>query len=147
MIFSIDLGFYSFGRKIFIIPVISHTSQIASAPLPSPFQGFAAVRSFICSDDVVAEHEHRLDCVLLEQRPQVLQEQPHCGKESFDADVRHRERSERLVTEPHRTRVGWDDAHASLFVKNFEGKWEGHQWRIQREGFVSGRTSNRYPNF
>ena len=31
--FPIGFGFHSFGRKIFI-PIISHTSRIASAPLP-----------------------------------------------------------------------------------------------------------------
>ena len=27
------------------------------------------------------------------------------------------------------------------------GKWEGHQWRIQRKGFGRGRISNRYSDF
>ena len=76
--FPIDFGFHSFGRKIFI-RVISHTSRIASAPLPP--KRIAAARSFICSDHVrgFVEQQHRLDGVLLEQGPQVLQEQPHCG--------------------------------------------------------------------
>ena len=100
MTFPIDFGFHSFGRKIFI-PVISHTSWIASTPTPR----IAAARSFICSDHVRAEQEHRLDGVLLEQGPQVLQEQPHCGEEPLDADLRNREGSERLVTESHRSRV------------------------------------------
>ena len=45
------------------------------------------------------------------------QEQPHCGEKPLDADLRHRERSERLVTEPHRSGVGWDDVPRILFVK------------------------------
>ena len=77
----------------------------------------AAAKSFICSDHVRAEQEHRLDGVLLEQGPQVLQEQPHCGEEPLDADLRHRERSERLVTEQHRSRVGWDDVPRIPFYK------------------------------
>ena len=38
---------------------------------------------------------------------QVRQEQPHCGEEPPDADLRHRERSEREATGPHRSGVGW----------------------------------------
>ena len=72
--------------------------------LPLP-QRIAAARSFICSDHVRAEQEHRLDGVLLVQGPQVLQEEAHCGEEPLDADLRHRERSERLVRDPHRSRV------------------------------------------
>ena len=140
---------------------------------------------------------------------QVRQEQPRCGKELPDSDLRHRERSKREATGPHRSGVGWvlvlvgmlidayttmqaqkrciynqldgvyhpqlqkylfrvseslkietgsqrhitrcpaiscltvthassrvglDDVNTSLF-ENLDGKWEGHQWRIQREGF------------
>ena len=92
MPFPIAFGFHSFGRKIFI-PVISLTSWIASTPPPPP-QAIAAARSFICSDHVRAEQEHRLDGVLLEQGPQVLQEQPHCGEEPLDAGLRRWKRSE-----------------------------------------------------
>ena len=33
------------------------------------------------------------------------------------------------------------------FCKDFDGKREGHQWRIQREGFERDRISKRYPFF
>ena len=79
-------------------------------------QRIAAAASFICSDHVRAEQEQRLDGVLLEQGPKVLQEQPHCGEEPLDADLRLRERSERLAREPPRSWVGWDDALRILFV-------------------------------
>ena len=69
---------------------------------------------------------------------QVLQEQPHWGEEPLEADLCHWEHSERKVTEPHRSRAGWDDIPCFPFCKNFEGKWEGNQWRIQKEGFGSG---------
>ena len=55
--------------------------------------------------------------VLLEQGLQVLQEQPHCGEEPLDADLHHRERSERLVTEPHRRSVEWNDVLRMPFAK------------------------------
>ena len=61
---------------------------------PPPPQAIAAARSFICSDHVRAEQEHRLDGVLLEQGPQVLQKQPHCGEEPLDAGLRRWKRSE-----------------------------------------------------
>ena len=88
----------------------------------------------ICADHVRAELEHRLNGVLLEHGPQILQEQPHCGGELPDADLRHRhrERSERLIKEPHRSRVEWDDVSCIPFCKNFDVKWGCHQWRIQR---------------
>ena len=89
----------------------------AGLHLPPPRKRIAAARSFICSDHVGAEQEHRLDGVLFEQGPQVLQEQPHCGEEPLDASPRHRERSERLVTEPHRSRVGWDDVPRIPFLQ------------------------------
>ena len=54
---------------------------------------------------------------MLEPGPQVIQGQPHCGERPLDADLRHRERSERLVTEPHRSGVGRDDVPRILFVK------------------------------
>ena len=76
---------------------------------PSLSQRIAAARLFICSDHVRAEQKHRLDGVLLEQGPQVLQQQPHCREELFYTDVRHREHSESLVIEPHRSGVGWED--------------------------------------
>ena len=91
-----------------------------------------ASRSLICSDHVRAEQEHGFNSVLLEQGPQVLQEQPHRGEEPLDADLCHRELIERLVTEPHRSGVGWDGVPRILFCKNFDGKWEGHEWWIQR---------------
>ena len=53
----------------------------------------------------------------IKQGPQVPQEQAHCGGESLDADLRHRECSERLVREPHRSRVGWDDVPRTPFCK------------------------------
>ena len=143
--FPIDFDFHSSGRMIFIL-VISHTRQIASAPSP-PKNCFAATRSLICSDHVRAEHEHRLDGILLEPGPQVLQEQRHCGEEPLVADMRHRYRIERLVTELHCSGVGWDDVPSIPFCNNFDGKWGGYQWRIQREGFGSSRISKRYPNF
>ena len=70
--FPIDFGFHSCGRKI-RIPVISHTSRIASAP--SLKKRIAAARSFICStsDHVRAEPEHRFNGVLPGQGPQVPQ--------------------------------------------------------------------------
>ena len=80
--------------------------------------------------------EHRLDGVLLEQEPQVLQQQPHCGEEPLDADLLRRERSERFVREPHRSRIGWDDVPHIPFCKNFDGKWEGHQWWIRVVGKI-----------
>ena len=107
---------------------------MASTPPPI----IASARSFICSDHLRAEEEHRLDGVLLVQEPQVLQEEANCGEEPLGADLRHRERSERLVRDPHRSRVEWDDVSRIPFYKNFDGKWEGHQWRIQREGFGGG---------
>ena len=100
-----------------------------------------------CSDHVHAEQEHHLDGVLLEPVPQDLQEQAHCGEEPLEADLRHRERSERLVTEPHRSGVGWDDVPHILFAK----KKSTESGKIidcgSRAGFGSGRISNRYPNF
>ena len=39
--------------------------------------------------------------------PQVPQEQLHYGEEPPDADLRHRGRSEREATGPHRSGVGW----------------------------------------
>ena len=121
------------------IPVISHTSRIASAPPPTKNCGCQINNLFrSCSDHVRADQEHRLDGVLLEPGPQVLLEQPYCGEETLDADLRHRERSERLVTAPHRSWVGWDDVPRIPLCKNFDGKWEGHQWLIQRQGFGSG---------
>ena len=71
------------------------------------------------SDHVRGDQEHRLDGVLLEHGPQVLQEHPHSGEEPLDTNLRHRERSERLVTELHRGRVGWDDVRRIPFCKNF----------------------------
>ena len=48
-----------------------------------------------------------------------------------------------------RTAAGQDGmtSHVPFFCKNFDGKWEGHEWRVQREGFGSGRISKRFPNF
>ena len=43
----------------------------------------AAARSFICSDHVCAEQEHRLHGVLLVQGPQVLQKEPAVALELF----------------------------------------------------------------
>ena len=70
-----------------------------------------------CCDHFRAEQEHRLDGVLLEPVPQVRQEQPHCGEEPLDADLRHRERSEREAIRPHRCWVGWDDVSHIHFLK------------------------------
>ena len=95
MTFVIDFGFHSFGRKSFI-PVITRAYRFESAPI-SP-KKTAAARSLNCSDHVGAEQEHRLDGILLEPGPQVRQEQPHCGEEPLDSDMRHRERSERETT-------------------------------------------------
>ena len=39
------------------------------------------------------------------------------------------------------------DLMNNYFCKNFDGKREGHQWRIQREGFERGRISKRYQVF
>ena len=62
--------------------------------------------------DVRAEQEHRLDGVMLEPGPQVRQEMPYCLEEPLDADLRHRERSEREATiGPHRSGVGYDGRH------------------------------------
>ena len=97
--------------------LISHMNWIASTP-PKKKKRIAAARSSNRSDHVFAEQESRLDSVLLEQGPQVLQEQPHCAEEPLDDDLRLRERSERLVKEPHHSRLGWGEVpRIPFFVK------------------------------
>ena len=151
MTFPIDFGYHSFGRKIFI-PV---SLMPAGSYLPPPQQikkncGCQIIYFFRSYSDYVREEqeqEHRLDGVLLEPGPQVRQEQPHCREEPLDAHLCHWDRSERNATGPHRSGVGWDDLPHISFCKNFNRKWEGQQWRIQREGFGRSRISKRYPNF
>ena len=54
---------------------------------------------------------------MLEPGPQVRQEQPYCLEEPLDADLRHRERSEREATiGPHRSGVGYDGRHTYPFL-------------------------------
>ena len=114
MTFPFYFGFHSFGRKIFILPVITNAYRLASTP-PLPKKeckiqkeecGSKIISLFRSrSDHVRAEQEHRLDDILLEPGPQVRQQQPHC-EEPLDADLRHRERSEREATGPHGSGVG-----------------------------------------
>ena len=81
---------------------------------PPPQQKIAAARSFICSDHVRAEQEHRLDGVLLAPGPQVRQEQPHWGEEPLDTGLRHpgaqRERRYRAAPQWGRMGSGSDGA-------------------------------------
>ena len=117
--------------------------------LPHPPQKNAVARPFIYSDHVQTmlvqsrSIASRTSCLSYDYRSD---EQPHC-EESFDADLRHRERSECEATGPLRSGVGWDDVPHIPFCKNFDGKWESHQYMIQREGLGSGQISKRYPNF
>ena len=80
-----------------------------------------AARSLICLDHVRAEHEHRLDSVLLEPGSPARQEQPDFGGEPLDAELRHRERSEREDTGPHCSGVGWDDVSKILALRPTKG--------------------------
>ena len=75
---------------------------------PPPQQKIAAARSFICSDHVRAEQEHRLDGVLLAPGPQVRQEQPHWGEEPLDTGLRHpgAQRERRYRAAPQWGRMG-----------------------------------------
>ena len=81
---------------------------------PPPSKKIAAARSFICSDHVRAEQEHRLDGVLLAPGPQVRQEQPHWGEEPLDTGLRHpgaqRERRYRAAPQWGRMGSGSDGA-------------------------------------
>ena len=49
------------------------------------------------------------------------------------------------ITQPC-SKMGWDDVPYILFCKKkINGKWEGHQWRIQREGYGRGRCQGSTP--
>ena len=112
-----------------------------------------------CSVRVRAAQEHRLDGVLLGPGPQVGQEQPHCGEEPLDADLHHRERSNREATTGlQRSGLGWDGRPTHRFLKkknrrkvgrssmaNVErGLWEGENFKEVPQFLESNRISPTY---
>ena len=99
-----------------------------------------------CSNNARAEQEHRLDGVLLEARPQVRQEKPHCGEEPLDADLRHRERSELKVTGPHRSGVGWFLVLVVLFIDALEHNAGSEASGLQPAGWCVSSSLKNTPS-
>ena len=93
------------------MPVGSHLPSPSKKGLRLPDHFFRS-----CSNYARVEQEHRLDGVLIEPGQQVRQEQPHCGEEPLNADLRHRERSEREAFGPHCSGVGWVLFLVGLFI-------------------------------
>ena len=145
---------FSFPRTKDLYPIYYSCLPDRTYP-PPPEDNCGCQISFLfrsCSDHARAEQEHRIDRVLLKPGTRFGQVQPRCGEGPLEDQLRRRERSEQEATGPHHSGIGWDDVPHMPFVKTkIDGKWEGHQWQIQREkegrrnriSLAYGLTSNK----
>ena len=152
--FRIDFGFPSFGRDIYT----SYHTCLSDRICPFPQkERIVAARSIICSDYV------QIICgagASPRRRP------AWAGTVSATGAASLRRREGRLekwgghflnkktttwfdMTNHLPSHFNFGFGWSTIFVKKKKigGKWEGHQWRIQKEGPGRGQISNRYPNF